>query len=406
MNFPFFIAKRYLSRQKGAFSAFIIRLAITATALSVAVMILSVAFIGGFKTAIRDKLYSYWGHVVVVPFNNNPSNVISASPIHLDASMMSYLKQIPHVTQVAPFIVRPAIIQHKGQIEGIRLKGVGRDYHAPSGLSLSGGPIDYTDSGYAKDIIVARTTADKLDIKIGDTVQLYFLEAKEVYPRIRKVRVAGLYHTGMEEIDKFYGLCDIRLLQRMNNWNATQINGYQIDADDEKNAQRIADKIYEESDLSTQTLTDSFPGIIDWLNIQNTSVSILIIIMSIVAVINLSAALVILIVERANVTGVLKALGLPGLGAQKIFLYIAGLIGSIGIVAGNVMALAVCFLQKEYGFLKMKESYYFMDTVPVHVNWGYVAIIDVCTLSVCILCMWLPSLYVRRIEPARVLRFK
>lgn len=406
MNLPFFIASRYLAKQKGAFSAFIIKLAIVATALSVAVMVLSVCFIGGFKTVIRDKLYSFWGHVLVVPYNNNPANIITPDPININTSQMKMMAQEPHVVSVSPFIVREAIVQFNGQMTGVRLKGVGEHFYFSKSLEFTGNKIDYNDTGYSKQIILSKTTAAQLNLKAGDTAMLYFLEAGSTLPRIRKVRVAGFYHTGMEDVDQYLGLCDIRLLQHINNWNRQQINGYQIQADDENNVPAIADKIFKSTDLSTQTLADSFPAIVDWLNIQNTSVRILLVIMSIVATISLAAALVILIVERATITGLLKALGLNNAGTQKIFLYLAALTGGLGVILGNIIALSVCLLQQRFGFLKMSEATYFMDKVPVQINVTYIVLIDVATLLLSVLCMWLPTLYVRRVQPAKVLQFK
>jgi len=406
VNLPFFIARRYLTRQRGGFSAFIIRLAIVATALSVAVMVMSVCVTSGFKTAIRDKLYSFWGHVLVVPYNNNPANIIAPEPVHYDANAVAFMKRHPHIRAVSPFAVRFTIIQYKGQMEGVRMKGVAADFPFSPAIDFTGSPIDYSDTAYSRQIILSRATAARLDLKAGDTVQLYFLEAGSTLPRIRKVRVSGLYHTGMEDIDQYLALCDLRLLQHINNWSKDQINGYQVEADDERYAGLIADDIYNSTELSTQTLEDSFPAIIDWLNIQNTSVRILIVIMSLVATINLSAALLILIVERATITGLLKALGLNNASTQKIFLYIAALTGGAGVLLGNIIALGICLLQQRTGFLKMSEATYFMDKVPVRINWGYIGIIDLATLAVTVLCMWLPTIYVRRIQPARVLQFK
>lgn len=406
MNLPFFIARRYLVKQKGTFSAFIIRLAIVATALSVAVMVLSVCVISGFKQVIREKLYSFWGHILVVPYNENPANIISAQPLTFDPALLKQIKERPEVAAVAPFIVRPAIIQFRGQMEGVKLKGIGPDFHFPPGLELSGKRIDYSDSAYSQEVLLSQATADKLDLRSGDTILLYFIEAGSAVPRIRKVKVAGLYHTGMEEVDQYLAICDLRLLQRINNWTPQQINGYQLEIRQEDQVQAVADHIFNHSELSVQTISDSFPGIIDWLKIQDTTVSVLLIIMSIVATISLGAALLILIVERASITGLLKAIGLSSTGTQQIFLYLAALTGGVGILAGNLLALTICLLQQRYGFLKMSEATYFMDTVPMRINGWYILLVDLATLVVTVLCMWLPTLYVRRVQPAKVLQFK
>jgi lipoprotein-releasing system permease protein len=235
---------------------------------------------------------------------------------------------------------------------------------------------------------------------------LYFLETGSTLPRIRKLKVVGIYHTGMEDVDQYLAICDIRLLQHINNWSPKQINGYQIVAKDEKNTEAIADRIFKNSDLTSQTIGDSFPGIIDWLNVQDLTVRILLVIMSIVATISMGAALLILIVERANITGLLKALGLNNSATQKIFLYIALLTGTLGVLFGNLFAIGICIAQQKFGFLKMNEATYFMDTVPMELNFWYIFLVDIATLVVTVLCMWLPTLYVRRMQPAKVLQFK
>lgn len=406
VNLPLLIARRYLLKQKGAFSSFIIKLSIIATALSVAVMILSVCVIGGFKTVIREKIYSFWGNVLLVPYNDNPANIISPNPILYSDTVMQLLRKDPQIATVAKFVVRPAILQSKGQMEGLRLKGIDADYDYPKSLNLKGSGIKFSDTDYSRQVILSKTTANKLLLNIGDDVLFYFLESGSTSPRIRKLKVTGIYHTGMEDVDQYLAICDIRLLQRINNWAPNQINGYQIVAKEEEFTEAIADRVFKNTELTPQTISDSFPGIVDWLNVQDLSVRILLIIMSIVATISMGAALLILIVERANITGLLKALGLSNASTQKIFLYIALLTGSLGVVLGNLFAISICLAQQKFGFLKMDEANYFMDTVPMQLNFWYIFIVDVSTLAITVLCMWLPTIYVRRMQPAKVLQFK
>lgn len=406
VNLPLLIARRYLLKQKGAFSSFIIKLSIVATALSVAVMILSVCVIGGFKTVIREKIYSFWGNVLLVPYNDNPANIISPNPVVCSDTVMQLLKNDPQIATVAKFVVRPAILQSKGQMEGLRLKGIDVDYDYPKSLNLKGSGIKFNDTDYSRQVILSKTTANKLLLNIGDDVLFYFLESGSTSPRIRKLKVTGIYHTGMEDVDQYLAICDIRLLQRINNWTPNQINGYQIVAREEEFTDAIADRVFKNTELTPQTISDSFPGIVDWLNVQDLSVRILLIIMSIVATISMGAALLILIVERANITGLLKALGLSNASTQKIFLYIALLTGSLGVVLGNLFAISICLAQQKFGFLKMDEANYFMDTVPMQLNFLYIFIVDIATLAITVLCMWLPTIYVRKMQPARVLQFK
>jgi lipoprotein-releasing system permease protein len=408
LNLPFFIARRYLVKQKGTFSSFIIKLAIVATALSVAVMIVSIAVVTGFNTAITEKLYSFMGHVHVVRFDETRSNALLYSePVHYNRNLADSIRMIPHVAAVSPFVERPVIVQAHGGMEGIALKGVDKDYHFLKGIKVIGQPIDYSDTFYSKQVLLSKTTADRLNVNIGDTVQLDFYE--NGVPRIRRVKVCGFYHSGMEEVDKNFGICDIRLLQRIINWPADSVNGYQVDITDAKYADTIASYIHYNliyAPLEAYTTKENYSAIFDWLQLQNVNGVILLAIMAIVAIINMGAVLLILMVDRAVMIGLLKALGMPYDQTRNIFLGIAGLIGTVGILLGNVLALGLCWLQVHYGLIKLNEDVYYMRYAPIEIVWWQVAVIDVSTLALCIICMWLPALYIRRIQPAKVLQFK
>jgi lipoprotein-releasing system permease protein len=409
VNLPFFIARRYIIRQKGAFSAFIIRLAILATALSVATMIVAVAFVTGFKHEVKEKLFSFWGHVHITPYTPNAASLITPNPIKKNVQLEQQVKSMPHVKELSPFAVRPVIINANKLMEGVQLKGVSDEYKLPASIDYTGNKISFADTSYSKQIMLSQTTADRLNIKAGDEIQLYFLEPGSTFPRIRKVQVAGIFHTGMEEVDKNYGLCDIRLLQRINNWQADDINGYQITLDDQRFSDTIASRIfydYLQPPLTTYTMTEIFPNIIDWLKLQDVNTRVIIIIMAIVALINMAVVLLILIVEHGRMVGILKAQGMPMAGLRKVFLYYAGLIGGLGILLGNIIGLGVCWLQAKIQFLHLSEATYYMRYVPVRLYWWQPLAIDSATLLLCILCMWLPTLYIRRIQPAQVLQFK
>jgi lipoprotein-releasing system permease protein len=407
MNLSFFIARRYLVKQKGAFSSFIIRLAVVATALSVAVMIVAMAIVTGFNYSVKEKLYGFMGHVHVVPYDETHSNTLTPEPIYFDRKLMADMRAVQHVVSVSPFAQRPVIVQAHGQMEGLALKGVDKDYRFLEGITMTGAQISYSDPAYAKQIILSKTTADRLNINTGDTVQLDFIQ--DGVPRIRRVRVCGLFHSGMEEVDKLFGICDLRLLQRINGWTADSINGYQLALDDERYADTVSGYIHYNlinAPLESYTTAETYSFIFDWLRMQSMNGTILLAIMAIVAIINMGAVLVILMVDRAMMIGLLKALGMPFEATRNIFLSIAGLIGGAGILLGNVFALGLCWLQLRFGLAKLPEETYYMRYVPVKIIWWQVGLVDITTLALCILCMWLPALYIRRIQPARVLQFK
>ena len=408
MNISLFIARRYLVKQKGTFSSFIIRLAIIATSLSVAVMIVAMAIVTGFNSAVTQKLYSFMGHVHVVHYDETNANAMNyPASVYYNRRLADSIKMIPHVNAVSPFVELPVIIQAHGELEGIGLKGVNKEYRFPKEIGVSGQLIDYSDTFYAKQILLSQTTADRLNVNTGDTVQLNFLQ--NGHPRLRKVRVNGIYHTGMEEVDKMFAVCDIRLLQRINNWTADSINGYQVDLENAKYADTVASFIHYNlinAPLEAYTTTENYSSIFDWLNLISQNGLILLVIMAAVSIINMAAVLLILMVDRAMMIGLLKALGMPFQTTRNIFLGIATIIGTTGIVLGNVFALSLCWLQQTFGFFKLRESAYYMKYVPVEIVWWKIGLIDICTLCLCVLCMWLPTLYIRRIQPAKVLQFK
>ncbi|OSZ82884.1 hypothetical protein CAP35_06365 [Chitinophagaceae bacterium IBVUCB1] len=409
MNLPFFIARRYLLRRKGAFSSFIIRLAIVATTISVAAMIMAIAIVTGFKYEVREKLFSFWGHVQIQPHSMNTSSVIAPQPISRDVVLEKKVLNEPHVASINAFAARPAIIHAANAMEGVQLKGVDANYKLPESIDIQGRLIDYSDTAYAREIMLSAGMASRLDVQAGDMLELYFIEPGSVFPRIRKVKIAGTYHTGMEEIDRTYAICDLRLLQRINGWGADKINGYQLALDDDTYADTVANRIYYnhlQPPLTTYTMMDIFPNLFDWLHLQDVNTRVVIGIMAIVAIINLAAALLILIVEQVRMVGILKAQGMPTGQLQRVFLYHAAIISGIGIIAGNILALGICWLQLKTGFLKLTEASYSLKYVPVKLYWWQPLVIDAATILLCILCMWLPSLYIRRIQPARVLQFK
>lgn len=372
-------------------------------------MIIALAVVGGFKSSIREKLYSFEGHIHIREYGNNTFRS-GTTAIEEDGYLEDQVSRMPHVKQIAPYIKRAGILQFYGKMEGIMLKGIPQDFYFPPGITFSGSKINYTDTAYSKDIQLSQTTADRLNLKAGDMVQLYFLEEGSTSPRIRKVRVAGIFHTGMEEVDKSFGVCDIRLLQHINNWGEAGIGGYQVSLDDEQYSKAISDEILEKyigSPLYSFTMEENdYEHIFVWLRMMDTNAVIILTIMAIVAIINLAVALIILIVEQARMIGILKAQGMQMNGIRKVFLYYAALIAGTGIIIGNMVAIGLGWLQTSTGFITLSEDSYYMRTVPFKIVWWHVAIIDVATLLLCVLCMMLPTLYLKRVQPARVLQFK
>lgn len=411
MNLPFFIARRIASNRKASFSRFIIRLATVATSLSVAVMIISVAVVFGFKETIKDKIFVFWGHIQVAPFNPNPSSIITPVPFTYSKALTDKIQSEPEVVEVHPFAVKAAIVNTGNVMQGIKLKGVDHLYNWTSNeaITFSGKPPDFSDTAYGHQIMVSQTILDKLDRKIGDTVQVFFIDPEQEFPRVRKLQISGTFHTGMEEIDNNFSFCDIRLLRRISNWASDDINGYQVTIKDYNKSDSVADHIYRkylEPPMNRTTMQELYPNIFNWLGLMNTNAYVILAIMAIVAVINMATALLIFIMERTNMIGTLKALGMPSGSMQQIFLYHAANVALKGILTGTLLGVGFCLLQYYTHFITMDESAYYMQYAPVKLVAWHVLLIDACTMAFCVLVMFLPVLMVKSISIVKALRFK
>src|SRR5690554_2321813 len=274
-------------------------------------MILAVAIVFGFKENIRDKMFVFWGHIQVAPYNPNPTSIISPNPFLFEGKILKNINAVPEVLSVHPYLTKPAIMQTDDLMEGIKIKGVNELFPLVSGSAIryQGDPISFNEEGYSSDIIISETVLNRLDKQIGDSILLYFINTDSEFPRIRKVNISGSFHTGMEEIDKNFAYCDMKLLHRVSNWNENAIHGYQVAIEDYTKADEVAEFIYQEyldPPMNKITMEEIYPNIFSWLALMNTNAYIILAIMAIVGVINMSTALLIFILERTNMIGTLK----------------------------------------------------------------------------------------------------
>jgi lipoprotein-releasing system permease protein len=411
LNLSYFIARRITSNRRASFSSFIIRLSTLATALSVAVMIVAVAVVFGFKETIKDKMFVFWGHILVAPFNPNPSSIITPEPFDFDARLAQQIKSVDGVQAVYPFALKPAILSTSEALQGVKLKGVdqGYDWNTNDAIRFGGMPPDFSAPHYAQQLVVSESVLRKLESRVGDSLLIIFIDPEQSNPRMRKLQISGSFHTGMEEVDKHFAFCDIRLLRRVSNWDDGAINGYQIHVNNFLRADSIGNRIYRqylEPPMTRNSIQELYPNIFNWLGLMNTNAYIILAIMAVVAVINLSTALLIFIMERTTMIGILKALGMSAGKMQRIFLYHAGSIALKGILLGTVMGVGLCLLQQYTHFISMDESAYYMQYAPIKLVPLHVLLIGSGTLLFCLFVMIIPSLMVRTINIVRALRFK
>lgn len=410
MNIASFIAGRLSLNNQKSFSRFIIRLASAATALSVASMIITLAFVNGFQHTVSNKIFSFWGHLRVQQYENAKALVAEETPLEKNDSVYKIVKATPGIQQVQAFATKSAVIEKDREIEGILFKGVESDYAFQNlnGFLVSGNWINFNDSLYSKDIVIPQPIANALNIKLHDTVRVFFIEAEKQSSSVRRMHVAGIFKTGIEEYDKLFAVGDIRLLRRINGWNNEEIGGYEVILSDYKTMDTVNNVLYDKlpDNWISRTMRELYPNIFDWLNIQNVNRDVIFVIMAIVAIINLVTCLLILVLERTRMVGILKAIGSTDWLIQKIFLFNATYIAIVGIGIGSLFGIGFCLLQQWTGFIKLDEAAYYVSTAPVQIIWWQVLAVCAGTLVVCFLGLLLPTLIVRTIKPVKAIQFR
>ena len=406
MNYELFIAKHILfGNKKGlAGSLRIVRIAIVAVALSCTVMLVALAITSGFKQQITNKIIGLGAHIQVKSFDNNVS--FEGSPINDNDTLKQAIMAVPGVGHVQPYASKAGIIKTDTDIEGVVLKGVDKsfDWSFFQQNMKAGSSFSTSDSTKSNAIVVSKITANKLKLKVGDDALLYFIQDP---PRMRKLRVSGIYETGLTDFDKVFVLCDIRHIQKLNNWDAGKIGGYEVLVNDFEHLDQVAHNVNAAIgySLSARSIKERNPQMFDWLHLQDINLLIIIILMLLVAGFNMISVLLIIILERTNMVGVLKALGSSNISIRKIFIYVASYLTVQGMLWGNGIALTLCFLQKRFQFIKLNQESYYIDHVPVSIELPAIMALNTGVLAVCLLMMVLPSAIVTKITPVKAIRF-
>ncbi len=405
MNFPFYLAQRLTFKSQRTFSKLIVRMAILGITLGIAVMILALAVVKGFKSEIREKVRGFSGDIQILKNDLNTS--FENSPFSLDPAKLNDLEKDSNIVFVQAFATKPGIIKVNDEVEGVVLKGVDANYNweALKPLLIAGNPINFKDTfASQKQIIVSQHTAQKLSLKVGDDFLMYFVQEPL---RKRKFEIVGIYNLGVEEVDRTYVIGDINLIRRLNNWSVDEVGGYEIRVTDFNQLDELTAQVHDGLDigLKAYSIKELYPIIFQWLSLLDVNTQVIFILMLAVALINMISALLIMILERTQFIGLLKALGSSNWTIRKIFLYQAGYLIGFGLLLGNLLGVGLAMLQQYTHFIKLDQDSYYMNFVPIELHLSDILLLNLGTLTICLLVMIIPSMLVSKITPLKALRF-
>ncbi|TRX64241.1 ABC transporter permease [Carboxylicivirga sp. M1479] len=413
MNFELFIAKKIASggltgkRLAGP----VIKVATLGIVLGVVVMILSLAVGFGFKGEIRKKISGFASHIQVVSYDYNYSP--ETNPITANATLEEQINEVDGVSYIQRFATKPGIIKANEAIQGIVLKGVGQEYNWDfiQSILVDGRLPSFSDTLRLGEILISEEIAKLLALQVGDKMRMYFMDDR---PLLRRFTIAGIYNSHFPEYDKLYAFVDIKHIQKLNGWNEEQVSGYEIGVNDFSQMHLVNDEIFyltsatvEENGtmLRTRTIEQLQPQIFGWLDILDTNVYVILILIILVASFNMISGLLILILERTNMIGIFKAIGANDWSLRKVFVYLSSFIIGRGMIWGNVIGLSLCLIQKYTQLIKLDPSNYYLSTVPIHIDIVQMIALNLCVLIVTMSMMLGPSYLVSRILPVKAIRF-
>ncbi len=413
MNLPYFIAERLIKgrREGTSFSRPINVIAIFGIAMGLAVMILAISILTGFKQQIREKVVGFGADIQITNFDSNLS--FETIPIKDAQEFIPKIRALPGITHIQVFATKAGIIKTNDEIQGVVLKGVGSDFDWSyfSSNIIDGTIFKVTDTSITNKVIISKKISDMLRLKTGDSFAMHFIQEP---PRMRKFTVCGIYETSLEEFDKIYVFCDIGHIKRLNGWDNDQISGFEIFIKDFDNMDEmtmevrdaIGYKVTEENPkFKVTNIRMRYPQIFDWLNFQDINVIIIIILMLLVAGFNMISGLLILILEKTNMIGVLKALGSEDNIIRKVFLYQAAYLIGKGLIWGNITGIGLAFLQLKTGLLTLDPTLYYIKNVPVNLDPIHIILLNAGTMAAIILMLLVPSQLISRITPVKAIRY-
>lgn len=410
MNLEFFIAKRLISakQHKSSISAPIIKIAIVAIAIGVIMMLVAFATGIGLQQKIREKMSAFTGHVTISSYDNNNSQV-SLMPISTDQDFYPKFESVEGIEHVQATAYLGGVIRTEDDFEGIIVKGVGPDFNWEYFEDfLVAGDLPDVSGSLNSQVLLSSYTANRLGLEVGDKAITYFLrDETSRTPLTRAFEITGIYNSGFQEFDELYMLADIRHVQRINRWEKDEVGNFEVFLEDFSKLEEKGQEIYENtgSFLDTRTIKQQYYSIFEWLSLFDFNIALIIGIMILVAGINMITALLVLILERTQMIGIMKALGSSDWIIRKIFLYNAGYLILLGLFWGNLIGLGLLFAQKYLKLIPLNPETYYVTEAPVYIGWEYILGVNLGTLLLCMLMLLIPSYIITRISPVKAMKF-
>jgi len=411
LNYEFFLAKRIIGNKsyKSSVSAPIIKIGIAAIAISIIVMLIAIATGIGLEHKIRVKAVAFNGHITISNFDSNASEGAQV-PISINQDFYPEFTAVEGVSHVQAVANKFGIIRTNTDFEGLFLKGVGTDYDWRyfKEFLIEGRLPTYTKK-YSSEVLISKYLADRLEFVVGDSFQMYFMKSDPSQPpSIMKFTVVGIFNSGFEELDKTYVIGDINHVQRLNRWKKDQIGNFEVFIANYNDLDRLGDAVYAQtpSTLDAMTVKQKYGTIFEWIPIFTTNIYGIIGIMILVGAINMITALLVLILERTKMIGILKALGSSNWSIRKVFLYNASYLIGCGLFWGNLIGIGILLLQKQFEFIKLDPSVYYVTVAPVYLDWTYVVLLNLMTFILCVLMLLIPSFLISKIVPVKAIEFE
>lgn len=402
MNVSFFIGKKIRKTDGESFSSTVTNIAISSIAVGLFVMIISFAILEGFKRTIRDKIISFGSHIQITKFDENDS--FEEMPMSVERkNRYSKIPQVKHIQSVS---LKTGLLKTEEEVHGIIFKGVDEDFNQ-SGFKpnlLEGRFPNLSDKKDSKEVLVSKRMANKLKLKLNDEVLVYFIQNP---PRYRKIKITGIYQTGMEEFDEYYIIGDLQLIRKINGWNDTIIGGIEIFVDDFQKLTTTSESVYDamDIDLQMEVVTEKYIQIFDWLRLLDKNVIIFLVIIMSVAGFNMMSTVVVLMMERTNMIGILKALGASNRQIGLIFLYNGLHILFKGLLVGNILGIGYCLIQYYFHIIPLDPDNYYMNAVPIHWDFLNILMLNLIISLLILLALFVPMIILPNIKPVKAIKF-